>query len=218
MTMRSSTAHLPARQRQRVDADFLANEQAYIAMRDELLRSYFGQWVAIHEDRVVAVGDSLASVTDAAAASGGHPYVARVGKEDSVVFRVRRADFDYDSNYQPFPLPRVAAIFWNHAESSSLDCRDVIPDTGADSSLLPERDCEAFNLFSSPYLVGLVSGVIGPTVSTLIYRGKVDVAGVRVAAFVQAVEDGHERIMGRDVLNEYRVLFDGPARRVSIER
>lgn len=85
------TAKLPEDQRQRLHADFLANEQAYWQMRDGLLSGYRGQWVAIDAGKVVSASSDLLALTDAAAAAGGHPYIALVGAEDEVVFRVRKA-------------------------------------------------------------------------------------------------------------------------------
>jgi hypothetical protein len=92
----SQSSNLPADQRQQLHADFLANEQAYLTMRDGLLPQYRGQWVAVHQGRVIAASTSLLAVTEAAAAAGGHPYIALVGGEDSVQFRVRRATFVYN--------------------------------------------------------------------------------------------------------------------------
>jgi hypothetical protein len=66
----------------------------------------------------------------------------------------------------------VTATFWNHAETHSQTHADIIPDTGADLSVLPESDCTAIDLFNSPYFTGVSSGVVGASVSTLIYRGK----------------------------------------------
>jgi hypothetical protein len=132
----SQTARLQPDQRQRLHADFLANEQSYLHMRDSLLSQYRGQWVAIHEGMVIAADTNLLKVTKAAAATGGHPYIALVGAEDTVVFRVRRVAFAYDQTYQPFPLPRVTVTFWNHAETHSKTHGDVIPDTGADLCVL----------------------------------------------------------------------------------
>src|SRR2546425_5134157 len=86
---RSQTANLPPEQRQRVHADFLADEQAYLHMRDQLLAQYAGQWVAVHRGRVIAAGDNLLTVMSVAAATGGRPYIARVGAEDNIVFRIR---------------------------------------------------------------------------------------------------------------------------------
>ncbi|HET6881050.1 MAG TPA: DUF5678 domain-containing protein [Pirellulales bacterium] len=213
----TETTNLPPDQRQRVHADFLANEQAYLQMRDGLLPRYGGQWVAVHEGKVIAAGGNLLTVSEAAAASPGHPYIAFVGAEEKVVFKVRRVAFSYDQTYQPFPLPRVTATYWNHAETHSQACTDVIPDTGADLSVLPDGDCRAIDLFNSPYFTGISSGVVGASISTLIYRGKVEVDGRRFAALIQPVAGGQERIIGRDVLNQQRLLFDGPAGQVLVD-
>ena len=108
------TVNLPPDQRKMVHPDFLADEQAYLKMRAGLLAQYPGQWVAVQGGKVTATGTSLIEVMDKAAAGGGHPYIALVGAEDGVVFRVRRTVYAYDQAYQPFPLPRVSAVFWNH--------------------------------------------------------------------------------------------------------
>lgn len=216
-TLPSQTENLPPEQQQRLHADFLANEQAYLQMRDSLLPQYRGQWVAVHDGRVIAAGEDLVTVTEAAAASGGHPYIAKVGEEDAVVFRVRRALFAYDQAYQPFALPRVTVTFLDDAETQSQTYPDVIPDTGADLSVLPDSDCAAFDLFNSPYFTGLSSGVIGGSVTTLIYRGKAEINGNRTPAFIQPITGGQERIVGRDVLNQHRVVFDGPIGEVVFE-
>jgi Family of unknown function (DUF5678) len=81
----AQTASLPAEQQQRLHADFLANEQAYLQMRERLLPRYRGQWVAVHEGKVLVAGANLLTVTEAAAATGGHPYIALVGAEEAVV-------------------------------------------------------------------------------------------------------------------------------------
>jgi hypothetical protein len=214
---RSQTANLPPEQQQRLHADFLANEQTYFRLRDKLVSQYLGQWVAVHNGQVIAADPDLVRVTNQAAASGGHPYIARVGSEDQVVFRIRRQEFGYDPTYQPFALPRITITFWNDAESSSQTYPDVIPDTGADSSALPDADCKAFDLYSSPYLTGVSGGVVGATVTTLIYRGKAEINGIRVPAFIQPLAGSQERLVGRDVLNQHRVVFDGPVLKVSFE-
>ena len=211
------TTNLPADQRKRLHPDFLANEQAYLRMRDSLLPQYRGQWVAIESGQVVATGDNVLDVSEAAAAHGGHPYIARVGEEEAVVFRVRRAVFAYDQNYQPFPLPRITVIFSDHAETASRSYSDVIADTGADLSLLPDGDCTSINLYNSPYFTAMSGGVVGTPTATLVYRGKAEIDRKRLAALIQPVAGGQERIVGRDVLNQLRVLFDGPAGQVTVD-
>jgi hypothetical protein len=90
------TANLPQNQQQRLHPDFLANEQAYLQMRDSLCAQHQGQWVAVHGGKVLAAGAKLLEVMEKASASTGHPYIALVGAEDAVVFRVRRVAFAYD--------------------------------------------------------------------------------------------------------------------------
>jgi len=211
------TDQLSPAQQQRLHADFLANEQDYLRMRESLLSQYPGQWVAVHGGKVVAAGADVLNVLEKASASGGHPYVALVGAEDAVVFRTRRSVFAYDGAYQPFPLPRVTATFWNHAQTHSQQHSDVIPDTGADVTVLPDRDCQAINLFNSPYLTGMSGGVVGAATASLFYRATVEVDGRRFPALIQPVAAGQERIIGRDVLNQQRVLFDGPAGEVVVD-
>ena len=215
--LRTQTSNLPPEQQQRLHADFLANEQAYLQMRDGLLSRHRGQWVAVHQGKVIAADANLLTVMDAAAQSGGHPYIALVGAEEQAVFRVRRAAFAYDQAYQPFALPRMTVTFSNFAGTHSQTAPDVIPDTGADLSVLPDSDCAAIDLYSSPYLTGLSRGVLGATITALIYRGLAEIAGNRFAALIQPIVGGQERIVGRDVLNHLRLLFDGPAGQVIVD-
>ena len=195
------TANLSQDQRQKVHPDFLADEQAYLNMRASLLGQYRGQWVAVQSGKVTVAGTNLLEVMEKASASGGHPYIALVGAEDAVVFRVRRVVFAYDLVYQPFPLPRMSATFWNYAQTHSQPFADVIPDTGADVSVLPDSDCQAIDLFSSPYMTGMASGVVGGSVATLLCQGKVEIDGRHYSALIQPIPAGQERILGRDVLN-----------------
>jgi hypothetical protein len=211
------TDTLPPEHKRRVHDDFRANEQAYLRMRDALLEQYRGQWVAVHGGHVIAASPDLVQITDQAARCAGHPYIANVGQEESVVFRVRRATFNYDRTYRPFALPRVSVTFWNQPRTDSRPFADVIPDVGSDLSVRPEGDCAAFDLFSSPYFTGLSGGVEGATSPTLIYRGHAEVNSRTVPAFIEPMSQGRERLIGRDVLNHHRVVFDGPAERVVFE-
>ncbi len=211
------TSNLPQDQQRRLHPDFLANEQAYLHLRDSLLAQYRGQWVAVHDSKVIVAGPKLLEVMESASRYGGHPYLALVGAEDAVVFRVRRAVFAYDQAYQPFPLPRLSATFWNHAQTHSQQHSNVIPDTGADVSVLPDTDCTAIDLFHSPYMTGMAGGLVGASITTLFYRGMVEIDGHRYSALIQAIPGGHERIVGRDVLNQQRILFDGPAGQVVVD-
>lgn len=211
------TRHLPEEQRKRLHPDFLKNEQQYWQMRDRLLKQYQGKWVALHQGKVVAASEDLFHITDQVGKLGCHAYIAKVGEEDQVVFQVRRRDFAYDTSYHPFALPHAAVTFSNYARTHRKLCPDTIPDTGADLSILPDSDCQDIDLFSSPYFTSRSRGVIGPSVTTLVYRGYAEINGLHFPALIQAVSGGAERILGRDVLNRMRVTFDGPRNRVSFE-
>ena len=208
------TDRLPARQRVHVHRDFLANEESYWMVRDSLLSSHTGKWVAVQAGKVIADADDVFDILDRAAVIGGHPYIARVGFEERP-FVIRRT-FAYDAGYQPFPLPRVTATFSRQREGPGVAFDNVIPDTGADLSLLPERDGEAIGLRESPYFTTTVRGIVGPSVTALVYRGIVEIAGHSCRSLIQLVETP-ERILGRDVLNQLRITFDGPAGQVEID-
>lgn len=90
------TSKLPATQRDRLHAAFLDGERDYYRLRDGLLETHSGRWVAVHGGRLIAEGDSLFAVMKAVAHCGGHPFIARVGHEEDAAFRVRRAEFPYD--------------------------------------------------------------------------------------------------------------------------
>ena len=211
--MRKLTDSLPEKQRVRLDRDFLENETSYWEVRDTLLERYSGKWVAVRNGRVVGEADNVFDILDRAEEVGGHPYIARVGYEE-MEFKIRRV-FNYDSSYQPFALPRITATFSDRHRSRSVTYEDVIPDTGADISLLPEQDGETLGLHAYPYLASTLRGIVGSSVSAVVYQGIVDIDGRAYRSLLQLIETS-ERIMGRDVLNQLRITFDGPAGHVEV--
>jgi hypothetical protein len=127
---------------------------------------------------------------------------------------VRRVEFADDQGDQPLPMPRATVTSWDDAKTHSMTRDDVIPDTGADVSVLPEADCTALDLERSPCLPVISRGVVGPGVGPLIYLGKAEIDGRCVSALIEPIDGVQERIVGRDVRNQYRGTFDGPAGRV----
>jgi hypothetical protein len=93
------TANLTPDQQRRLHRDFVSNERVYLQMRSSLLAQYRGQWVAVDAGNVVAAGPNLMNVMERASTVAQHPYVALVGAEDDVVFRLRPAAFAYDQAY-----------------------------------------------------------------------------------------------------------------------
>ncbi len=148
---------LPPEIAAQVHPEWRANEAAYWAARDTLLTGYQGQWVAFADGAVVASGPSPVEVLRAAAVSGRHPFVTRVGAEDQPT-RMRRASFPYDTAYPGEPLPQLAAEFRATSGTPGVLLDRVIPDTGADASAVPWSDCQAMGFDPSQGTPGLIGG------------------------------------------------------------
>lgn len=211
------SANLPPEDQKRLQPEYLANERDYLRMRDGLLQKHQGKWVAIDRAKVVAESDDLMGLLNSPAIETGFPFIACVGEEDQVVFRVRRSVYQYDWKYRPNPIPRITATFMDYSGMTSKTHTDAITDTGADLTLLPQLDCASINILSSPHVAIRSTGVFGGAASGLAYRAKVEIDGKRMNSLIQPVPGGKERIIGRDVLNQLRVLFDGPKRELIVD-
>ena len=197
--------------RQGVEQGFDQDRLDYWAMRDELLAKYSGKWVAVHKGRVVAVGDDPLSIMDQALAEDGYAYTNKVGDEDRIVVRLRRVSFPYDDTYSLTPLPRMAAVLYNLPQTKSKTVSDAIPDTGADVTCLPVDDCQDLDLLLFPYYSGISHPFGGVRHAVIFYGARVEVDGRVYNAIVEPVEE-RERLVGREVLNQMKVTFDGPSR------
>lgn len=194
--------------RQVVEQGFEQDRQDYWNMRDELLAQYAGQWVAVHKGRVVAVGDNPVSIMEQALAEDGYAYTNKVGEEDKIVIRQRRVSFPYDDTYAPTPLPRITAVLHNFPQTKSKTVIDAIPDTGADVTCLPVDDCQDLDLFLFPYYSGVSHPYGGVRQPVTFYVARVEINGKVYNAIVEPVTEA-ERLVGREVLNQTRVTFDG---------
>jgi len=185
-------------------------------MRDKLLAKYPGKWVAVHKGRVVSVADDPLSIMEQALAEDGYAYTNKVGDEDKIVIRQRRVTFAYDNAYSPTPLPRIEAVIHNFQRTKSKAVVDAIPDTGADVSCLPMADCQDLELFLFPYYRGISHPFAGASRSVTFYAAKVEIDGRVFKAVVEPVTEP-ERLVGREVLNQMKVTFDGPARMTTFD-
>jgi predicted aspartyl protease len=197
-------------QKQFVDQGFERDRLDYWAMRDELLAKYAGKWVAVHKGRVIAVADEPVSLMDQALADDGYAYTNKVGEEDKIVIRQRRVSFPYDTTYSPTPLPRLAAVLYNFAQTKSKVVNDAVPDTGADVTCLPMNDCQDLDVLLFPFYTGISHPFAGVRRSVTFYGARVEVDGKVYNAIVEPVAAA-ERLLGRDVLNRMKVTFDGPS-------
>lgn len=192
----------------------MAKERAeYWAHRDELLTQYHEQWIGFANGRVIVAGTSAVEVFHAAQAAGQHPFVTCVGRE-SEPNRMRRTSFSYDTAYPGEPLPVMTVEFRKQVGSLGLALDRVIADTGADASALPWSECEQLELDPEDGAPGLMGGVGETAVATVVFPAWAYLSGTTYPCRLQADFTGHERILGRDVLNRLEVLFRGPAREV----
>jgi hypothetical protein len=87
---------LPPEVARQIHPDRRKNEQAYWAVRDQLLGQYQGQWIGFADGRVIASGSSPVTVFHEAEASGLHPFFTCVGRENEPC-RIRRVTSPYDA-------------------------------------------------------------------------------------------------------------------------
>src|SRR5437899_2142988 len=108
--MKSLADALPPEIARQIHPDWRKNEAAYWAVRHQLLGQYQGQWIGFAGGVVVASGTRPVVVFHAAHQSAEHPYVICVGREDEP-YRMRRANFAYDTSYPAEALPVIRAEF-----------------------------------------------------------------------------------------------------------
>src|SRR5436309_13623829 len=213
--MKSIADQLPPEIARQLHPDRRKNEAAYWAVRDQLLEQYRGQWIGFADGRVIASGTSPVTVFHSAEATGLHPFFICVGREEEPC-RVRRAAFPYDASYPGEALPVIGVEFRQAGGSPGVTLDRVIPDTGADASILPWADCQLLHLNPSLGVQGLLSGVAGSAAATLAFQMWVQLDGQDYPCRLQADFAGSERILGRDVLNRLEILFRGPVGEVVV--
>lgn len=213
--MKSLADALPVEIARQINPVWRTNEAAYWAMRDQLLGQYQGQWVGFAGGVVIASGVSPVAVFHAAEASGHHPFVTCVGREDEPC-RMRRSSFPYDATYPGEPLPVLSVEFRQVKGAAGVLLDRVIADTGADASALPWADCQRLQLDPTQGRPIQMCGVAGGAAMSLQFRVWVNLDGQEYPCRLQADFVGHERILGRDVLNRFDALFRGPAGEVVV--
>ena len=87
--MKSIADQLPPDIARQIHPDRRKNEAGYWAVRDQLLSQHQGQWIGFADGVVVASGSSPVTVFHAAEASGRHPFLICVGREEEPC-RIRR--------------------------------------------------------------------------------------------------------------------------------
>jgi hypothetical protein len=213
--MTSIADQLPPEIARQIHPDRRKNEADYWAAREQLLGQYRGQWIGFADGQVIASGSSPVAVFHEAEASGRHPFFICVGREDEPC-RIRRVTSPYDASYPGEPLPVIRVELRSASGSPGFVFDRVIPDTGADASVLPWADCKLLQLDPSAGVQGLISGVAGGSAATLAFQVWAWLDGNEYPCRLQADFVGNERILGRDVMNRLEILFRGPAGEVVV--
>jgi hypothetical protein len=213
--MKSLADGLPPEIARQIHPDWRKNEAAYWAVRDQLLEKYRDQWIGFADGAVIASGTSPVEVLHQAQQSGRHPFYICVGREDEPT-RIRRSAFPYDASYPGEALPLMNVEFRPAAGLASMLLDRVIPDTGADSTILPWADCQLLQLTASFGVPSLLGGVAGGLATSVTFNIWARLDGQDYPCRLQADFAGKERILGRDVLNRVDVLFRGPSREVVV--
>jgi hypothetical protein len=213
--MKSLADALPPEIARQIHPDWRKNEAAYWAVRDQLLSQYQGKWIGFADGAVIASGTSPVAVFHAAEATGRNPFVTCVGREDEPT-RMRRASFAYDGSYPGEPLPILTLEYRPVSGSPGVPLDRVIADTGADASALPWADCQRLHLDPARGRPMQMSGVAGGAALALLFRVWVFLDGQEYPCRLHADFAGHERILGRDVLNRLEALLRGPAGEVIV--
>jgi predicted aspartyl protease len=213
--MKSLADALPPAIAQQVHPEWRKNEANYWAVRDELLAQYECQWIGFADGRVVASGDSPVDVLHASQPSSRHPFFICVGREDEPC-RIRRSTFAYDRTYASEALPLLRVEFRKASDSPGEVLDRVIPDTGADASVLPWSDCQLLRLDVEQGVPAVISGIAGGVTASITFHVWVRLDGQDYPSRLQADFSGTERILGRDVLDRLEILFRGPSGEVVV--
>jgi hypothetical protein len=208
--MKSIADQLPPDIARQLHPDRRKNEEAYWAVRDQLLDQYSGQWIGFADGAVIASGTSPVTVLHEAEASGRHPFLICVGHEDEPS-RIRRVSFPYDAAYPGEALPVIQVEFKRASGSAGIILDRVIPDTGADATVLPWADCQLLQLSPALGIQTLISGIAGGSAATLSFQIWAGLDGQDYPCRLQADFVGSDRILGRDVLNRLTITFCGPS-------
>ena len=206
--MQSLADRLPPEIASQIHPDWRKNEAAYWVARDKLLETYRDQWVAFSDGAVIVSGRNPTDVFHDGQATGRHPFFTCVGHESEPT-RIRRETFSYDRNYPGEAMPVVSIEFRSDPTQPGTILDQVIPDTGADASVLPWSDCQRLQLEYGTGVPITMGGVGQSSAPALEFTMWAVIDGSAHRCRLHADFRGNDRILGRDVLNRIDVLFRG---------
>lgn len=112
----------------------------------------------------------------------------------------------YDESFMP-PAPIAKIALRNIETGERIKEISVLLDTGADISLLPLPAIEKLQINSSGEKINLI-GFNESQITSEIYNLQIIFLGKRISGGY-CVTENETGILGRDVLNEFSIIFDG---------
>lgn len=204
----------------KIKEQFEIERKNYHSLRDELVKQFSGKWVAISDGKVVASGSDPTQVGLEAYQKGYKTvYVNKVGEEDKLEarIRVRRKSWEYDTSYPLFAIPKISVTFYNIERNKNKFYTGAIVDSGSDVSVLPYRDCSELGICNFPLIEIPIRWTERAKVEQKsLYFAFVEINGFNARALVDADNNLTETILGRDVLNNFKITLDGKKQQVIV--
>jgi predicted aspartyl protease len=123
-----------------------------------------------------------------------------------------------ENPYATFLNPPAPFVLANVAPTTGADASDALLaqlDYGADRTVLPLEVVERLHLPSSG--VAMIAGLGGEVEEARLYDVRLTIAGFSPLAVEVLANPGEPCVLlGRDVLNNYRIIPDGPNQRLEI--
>lgn len=124
------------------------------------------------------------------------------------------AQFDYDSTYNP-PAPVIPVGIANPDDNKPPQRVQALIDSGSDATLIPLTILQKVGVYSGEQVN--FRGVTGSRMIADAFRVVIHMpTGIAYGIRAIATRGSDEVILGRDVLNQWRITLDGPGETVEI--
>ena len=122
--------------------------------------------------------------------------------------------YPYNANYQS-PFPIIQVVLHNSEEGLRTSAENAFLDTGSDGSLVPVAYLR--QIFAPALTDARIRSHWGEWRAVQLFMLNLELGSLTLpGVFVVGDEQGDEIILGRNVLNELRLLLDGPAERTEV--
>jgi predicted aspartyl protease len=195
-------------------SEFQRQKEFYWKIREELLDKYSGKWVSIAQNKIAAVAESPTDALKKAyeKTKAKVMYLNKVGEEEKVMRkRIRR----YNMKYEP-ALPVIDVLISRLDGLKEIETEGII-DTGADTSVLPEKICSQLGIHEFPIAEADIGGINGNWERKVLFGAIMRIEGSDMTAMIDCRGDVSEVIIGREVLNNFIITLNGKNLNIDIK-